>query len=194
GRRAVAGREAGLKSARRRSAPGRARADRGGSVRSRTRGRRSAPGEPVLTRLSRLAPGQAEAVTHLAQAVTAADGYEAFSEQMLLNLTDDHREVTHLLLTAPAGSGTAGAVAPTLPGTTPGQGDAQGEASSAVDLLGYAQIDGGAADASIQPDHRRRGPGRRLVTAVLTEPQVRPWAHADVPAAAALAGALDRAR
>src|SRR5699024_1665852 len=130
----------------------------------------------------RLAPGQAEAVAHLAQAVTAADGYEAFSEQMLLNLTDDHREVTHLLLTAPAASGTTGTVAPTLPGTTPGQGDAQGEASSAVDLLGYAQIDGGAAEASIHPDHRRRGLGRRLVTAVLTEPQVRLWAHREPPA------------
>jgi len=152
------------------------------------------PGEPVLTRLSRLAPGQAEAVTHLAQAVTAADGYEAFSEQMLLNLTDDHREVTHLLLTAPAGSGTAGAVAPTLPGTTPGQGDAQGEAGSAVDLLGYAQIDGGAAELAIHPDHRRRGLGRRLVTAVLTEPQVRLWAHGELPAAAALAEQLDLVR
>src|SRR5699024_10617007 len=143
----------------------------------------------------------------LAQAVTAADGYEAFSEQMLLNLTDDHREVTHLLLTAPAGSGTAGAVAPTLPGTTPGQGDAQGEAGPAgalpghpqirggpVDLLGYAQIDGGAAELAIHPDHRRRGLGRRLVTAVLAEPQVRLWAHGELPAAAALAEQLDLVR
>src|SRR5690625_838774 len=113
---------------------------------------------------------------------------------MLLNLTDDHREVTHLLLTAPAASGTVGTVAPTLPGATPGQGDPQGEVSSAVDLLGYAQIDDGAAELAIHPDHRRRGLGRQLVTAVLTEPQVRLWAHGDLPAADALAEQLDLAR
>src|SRR5690625_4212118 len=113
---------------------------------------------------------------------------------MLLNLTDDHREVTHLLLTAPAASGTVGTVAPTLPGATPGQGDPQGEVSSAVDLLGYAQIDDGAAELAIHPDHRRRGLGRQLVTAVLTEPQVRLWAHGDLPAAEALAEQLDLVR
>lgn len=152
------------------------------------------PGEPLLTRRSTLAPDQAEAVTHLARAVTDADGTDAFSEQMLLNLTDDHREVTHLLLTAPAASGTVGTVAPTLPGATPGQGDPQGEVSSAVDLLGYAQIDDGAAELAIHPDHRRRGLGRQLVTAVLTEPQVRLWAHGDLPAAEALAEQLDLVR
>ena len=120
-------------------------------------------GEPLLTRRSTLAPDQAEAVAHLARAVTDADGTEAFSEQMLLNLTDDHREVTHLLLTAPAASGTVGTVAPTLPGATPGQGDPQGEVSSAVDLLGYAQIDDGAAELAIHPDHRRREIGRAHV-------------------------------
>ena len=55
-------------------------------------------GQPVLTRLAGLSKAQADGVTRLAAAVAAADGIEAFSEQMLLNLTDSHREVTHLLL------------------------------------------------------------------------------------------------
>ena len=108
------------------------------------------PGEPVLTRLSRLAPGQAEAVTHLAQAVTAADGYEAFSEQMLLNLTDSHRKVTHLLLSAAEEASHRGGDEPDRPG-------------SAVEILGYAQIDDGAAELAIHPAaaHRTRRLGDR---------------------------------
>ncbi|WP_147918754.1 mycothiol synthase [Ruania zhangjianzhongii] len=135
------------------------------------------PGQHTLTRLAELSGTQADGVTHLAAAVAAADGIEAFSEQMLLNLTDAHREVTHLLLTAPAETSSA-------------RGEQPGQQGSAVEILGYAQIDDGGAELAIHPDRRRRGLGRLLTGEVLTEPGVRLWAHGDLPAAKALAEAL----
>ncbi len=152
-------------------------------------------GEPALTRLSRLSRAQVQAVTHLAEAVAAADGIAAFSEQMLLNLTDDHRGATHLLLTRPAAPATHPGAATTQE-MTPDPGEAPGEGSSAVGLLGYAQIDDVAAELAIHPGHRRHGLGRRLATEVLTRPGVRLWAHGDLPGAAALAEnlGLDRVR
>lgn len=130
-------------------------------------------GQPALTRLTRLTKAQADGVTRLATAVAAVDGIEAFSEQMLLNLTDSHREVTHLLLSA-------------AEEVSQCEGDEPDQPGSAVEILGYAQIDG-AAELAIHPDQRRRGHGRGLVGAVLTEPGVRLWAHGDLPAAKALA-------
>lgn len=137
-------------------------------------------GEPSLTRVTELSAEQADGVTRLAADVAAADGIEAFSEQMLLNLVDTHRAVTHLLLTAPSPAG----------------GEGQDQAGSAVEILGYAQLDDGAAELAIHADRRRRGLGRRLAGDVLTEPGVRIWAHGDLPAAAALAEdlGLDRVR
>lgn len=131
-------------------------------------------GQPALTRLTRLTKAQADGVTRLATAVAAVDGIEAFSEQMLLNLTDSHREVTHLLLSA-------------AEEVSQREGDEPDQPGSAVEILGYAQIDDGAAELAIHPDQRRRGHGRGLVGAVLTEPGVRLWAHGDLPAAKALA-------
>lgn len=133
------------------------------------------PGDPTLTRLTGLSRPQVDGVTRLAAAVAAADGIEAFSEQILLNLTDAHREVTHLLLTAPV---------------SPTRGERPDQPGSAVEILGYAQIDDGAAELAIHPDQRRRGLGRLLATEVLTEPGVRLWAHGDLPAASALAERL----
>lgn len=138
-------------------------------------------GEVSLTRLAALSRAQADGVTRLAEAVAAADGIEAFSEQMLLNLTDDHRTVAHLLLTA-------------ADQTSPTRGEEPGEVSSAVELFGYAQLDDGAAELAIHPARRRQGLGRRLAGEVLTEPGVRLWAHGDLPAAAALAQTLDLER
>ena len=158
-------------------------------------------GEPRLTRVARLSAEQADGVTRLAAASAAADGVEAFSEQMLLNLTDSHREVTHLLLTGPAGARRAGGDGLDQLGSAVDQGSTAlgggpDQPGSAVEILGYAQIDDGAAELAIHPEHRRRGLGRGLVEAVLTEPGVRLWAHGDLPAAAALAQdlGLDRVR
>src|SRR5699024_3750532 len=94
---------------------------------------------------------QADGVTQLAAAVAAADGIEALTEQMLLNLTDSHREVTHLLLTAPAPARPGGGDGPDRPGSAVDQsGNAHGDGvdhpSSAVEILGYAQIDDGSAE------------------------------------------------
>jgi mycothiol synthase len=61
--------------------------------------------------------------------------------------------------------------------------------------VGYAQLAGTGSDATaelvVHPDHRRRGIGTGLVRAVLeAEPGAAVWAHGDLPAARALAGAL----
>src|SRR5699024_827519 len=125
-----------------------------------------------LTRRNSLDADQARAVRSLAEHVGAHDGFEALSEQMLLNLTSARtesapapaREVQHLLLSRAGG------------------------------LIGYAQIDDGAAELAIDPAWRGRGLGRRLLLEVLAEPGVRVWAHGDLPAAAHLADQLDLAR
>jgi mycothiol synthase len=61
-------------------------------------------------------------------------------------------------------------------------------------LVGYAQVaDAGTADASaelvVDPAHRRQGHGRALLDAVLDAGTRTVWAHGDLPAARALAGA-----
>lgn len=115
--------------------------------------------EVQVRRPERLAHEQVQAIRLLAGDVADHDGFEALSEQMLLNLTSQ-RQVRHLLLAAPDG------------------------------VVGYAQIDDGAAELAIHPTWRGRGLGRRLLQEVLAQPGVRVWAHGDLPAAAHLAEEL----
>lgn len=63
-------------------------------------------------------------------------------------------------------------------------------------FVGYAGLaPDGAAELTVDPDHRGHGVGRRLAEAVLAEdPAARLWAHGDLPAAQALAARLDLAR
>lgn len=100
-----------------------------------------------------------DAVRALADVVERHDGVAAFSEQVLLNLTD--------------GGGGAARHLPVI------DGDA---------LVGYAQLDRGSAELAVHPEHRRRGLGGRLLDDVLAaDPLVRVWAHGPHPAAAPLA-------
>ena len=61
-------------------------------------------------------------------------------------------------------------------------------------LAGYAYTDGESAEAVVDPDLRRRGVGRSLLSALLAgNGRVRIWAHGDLPGAAPLAADLDLA-
>ena len=110
-----------------------------------------------------------EQVLALAEAVTAADGVAALSEQPLLDLRTPVRPVRHLLVRGPDGEG----------------------------LLAYAQIDaeGTSAELAVHPEHRRRGLGRAVLDAVrAAAPGVAVWAHGDLPGARALAAAAGMER
>ena len=113
-----------------------------------------------------------EQVLALADAVAAADGVAALSEQTLLDLRSPVRPVHHLLVEDPTAPG----------GTGP---------------TGYAQVDaaGASAELAVHPDHRRRGLGRALLDAVSAHaPGVAIWAHGDLPGARALAAAAGMER
>lgn len=113
-------------------------------------------------------PARVEQILALADAVAAADGVAALSEQTLLHLRRPGRTVRHLTATGPQGV-----------------------------VHGYAQVDpaAGSAELAVHPAHRRVGTGRALLRAVRTSP-VAVWAHGDLPAARALAEAegLSRVR
>lgn len=66
-------------------------------------------------------------------------------------------------------------------------------ARSGDTLLGYARLaDDGSAEVVVDPPARGRGVGRALVEALLAaDPEVRVWAHGDLPAARTLAARLD---
>lgn len=118
----------------------------------------------VIERVPALSAADAAAVRELAAAVTSADGVAPLSEQTLLHL-DDASGALHFVL-----RGTDGRV------------------------LGYAQLeDDAAAELLVDPAHRRRGLGRRLLETVVDEPaaaELRVWAHGDGAGARALANRL----
>lgn len=100
----------------------------------------------------------------LIDAVAAADGVAAFSEQALLNL----------------------AAAPS--GATARDGVTHLPLLDAGELVGYAQLDRGSAELAVHPDHRLRGHGGMLLDRVLAaDPTARVWAHGPHPGAAPLA-------
>lgn len=123
-----------------------------------------------ITTPDHLAPEDVEAVTALVAAAAAQDGASPVSEHTDLALRrggDGLRQVLAL-----AGSDVVG-----WAGVTGGDHATGG--------------DGASAEIVVHPYHRRRGIGRRLVTAVLDHgPRTRFWAHGDLPAARALAAAL----
>ncbi|MDD9207419.1 mycothiol synthase [Georgenia sp. 10Sc9-8] len=105
-----------------------------------------------------------EAVLRLADAVSAADGVAALSEQTLLELRTPVRSVRHLLVRD------------------------HGE-----ELAGYAQLDldgsPASAELAVRPERRRNGIGAALLGQLRElAPGVAVWAHGDLPGAQALAG------
>jgi len=128
-----------------------------------------APQARTIATLDVLDAGQADAVTGLISEAARADGQSAVSEQGRLQLRGGAREgVRHLLLS--------------------------------VDglLLGYAQledtdpVEAPAAELVVHPEHRGRGHGRALGSALLAESgkRLRVWAHGGHSAARHLAQVL----
>ena len=122
---------------------------------------------------ARLTPAQRDEVLRLSTAATHQDSVPPLSEHVVLHLRYGGESGTDLTTTA------------------------EGH------VTGYAYLEAGAGTAAgelvVDPAWRRRGAGRALVTALAgragKEP-LRVWAHGDLPAAAALAGAagLQRVR
>lgn len=115
-----------------------------------------------------LTAATADAVRALAERATAADGVAPLSEQPLLWLTEPEAPVIHLRAEGPDG------------------------------LVGYAQLDTGSqssvkAELVVDPEHRRAGVGRALLSRALSETrtvrdrELRVWAHGDLPPARAFA-------
>ncbi len=127
--------------------------------------------------VARLAPEELERVALLVERATEADGARPFSEHVALHLRyGGDSAVRHAL--------------------------AYDENDGAV-LLGYAHLDptdvvaGSSAELVVDPDHRQRGVGRRLVSEVLgltPDGRLRLWAHGDHPGATALAQAYGLTR
>lgn len=105
---------------------------------------------------------QVRAAADLARTVQAHDGVAAFDEDALLSLDGPGRD--RYLLTRADGTGAG--------------------------LLAFAQVHEGSGELAVHPDHRRRGLGHALVRAIVADhPQVRLWAHGDLPGAQGLAAA-----
>ncbi|UJP39967.1 mycothiol synthase [Cellulomonas palmilytica] len=118
-----------------------------------------------------LEPATAEAVRVLAASAASHDEVAPLSEQPLLSLESDEAPVVHLVATTDDGA-----------------------------VVGYAQVDVGStttarAELVVHPGHRRAGLGRSLLDAARATAGEAPrralhvWAHGDLPAARALAGA-----
>jgi mycothiol synthase len=125
---------------------------------------------PELTWLAASTPALAAEVEAVAAEAARVDGTEPLSEQVLLHLR--HPGAEHLV--ARDGSGTT-------------------EDMRSGVLVGYAQLDrsdpaDSVGELVVHPEHRRRGIGAALLTALLDRaPTLRLWAHGGHPGAAALA-------
>jgi mycothiol synthase len=111
-------------------------------------------------------------VLALAAAAQAADGVSPLSEDALYTVTEAGEGVKHISLTLP--DGTLVGYAHLVP-AEPGEPD---DDSPSGELL-------------VNPSYRRRGFGSALAAELLNSaPNVRIWAHGDLPAAAALAKSM----
>ena len=133
------------------------------------------PPQVSLERTGQLGPEAVDEVLGLARAAADADGTYPFAEHVVLHLRHGgDPPAVHLLARRVDGS-----------------------------LAGYAHVDttdpvaGATAEVVVHPRERRRGVGRALVRAAITEAErddprgrLRLWAHGDHPAAAALARSL----
>jgi mycothiol synthase len=119
-----------------------------------------------VTRADRLSPRQVAEVVALARAAGESDGATPLDEHLLLRLAEPGAAGVHLTARTPQGT-----------------------------LTGYAHLDptevpgGTGVGLVVHPGYRRRGTGRALARAALTEATgtVRAWSHGDHPSAAALA-------
>lgn len=58
------------------------------------------------------------------------------------------------------------------------------------ELVAFAQLNAGSAEMAVHPEHRRRGHGGVLLSAILqADPATRIWAHGDLPPARSMAAA-----
>lgn len=65
------------------------------------------------------------------------------------------------------------------------------------ELVAFAQLNAGSAEMAVHPEHRRRGHGGALLSAILqADPATRIWAHGDLPPARSMAAThgLERVR
>jgi mycothiol synthase len=114
---------------------------------------------PRLVRTAQLAADQQAAVLALVDAAEAADGVTPLSEQALLAVRGrSGRPVEHTLAV-----------------------------DDDDDLAGYLQVDDESAELVVEPSHRRRGVGGRLLD--LLPAGTRVWAHGDRPEAEAFVAA-----
>jgi mycothiol synthase len=123
---------------------------------------------PTIRSTHRLSEPDRDAVDRLVAAAAESDGVPPLSEQSRLAVHGrSGHDADHLLAYA--------AVDP-------------------ADLVGYAQLDDGAAELLVGPGHRRHGVGSALLGALPAGTRV--WAHGDQPAAEAFAAArgLESAR
>lgn len=120
----------------------------------------------VISVSEALDAGSAEALGELALAAATVDGVDALSEASWLALRSTSPEGTvHLV--------------------------ARGQGADQDALLGYAQVwPDGSAELVVAPRSRRAGVGGRLWRAAHEAGAARVWAHGDLPAAQAMAGAL----
>lgn len=137
-------------------------------------------------------------IENVARAAGSVDGVPPLGEQPLRALRSPGADVRHLLAFADVNVDAAADV--------PADGDTHADAGGVAaggdevrTVVGYAQIAGTGAGATaelvVHPDHRGRGIGTALLTAVLErEPEVAVWAHGALPAAVALAASLGLTR
>ncbi|MBO2454282.1 mycothiol synthase [Actinomadura barringtoniae] len=126
---------------------------------------------------------EADEIAALVDAATAADGVGPLSEASRLWLRNGGGAARGLVLR---------------------ENGENGEPGNDGELVAYAHFDpateeeSAAGELVVHPDKRRRGHGRTLLRALLTEANgpFRVWAHGDLPAAAALAEAegMERVR
>lgn len=104
-----------------------------------------------------------EKIHALLDAVRAHDGVEALSEQFVRGLSDTRLGHTHFLR------------------------------ERAGDVIAVLAFDGESAELAVHPDHRRQGVAASLLAdaaSALSAPQLKVWAHGNLPAARELAASL----